>query len=154
MSVSSEALTFTLAGFMSGYYFSGAFVFMPAVQKAPSPLIAQQWRRAWDVGRYVGKIVVTGTAASFAYLAYVEPMKGGNPRFLMFAAAAAIVGAIVPYTVYVSYPYNEAINRQFGAMKDEDGDLKKLVTEWGRTDWKRSLLAFVGTTVGLCGALF
>ncbi|KAF4908007.1 hypothetical protein CGCVW01_v012381 [Colletotrichum viniferum] len=33
MPVSPEALTLTLAGFMSGYYFRGAFVFMPAVQR-------------------------------------------------------------------------------------------------------------------------
>ncbi|KAF4828848.1 hypothetical protein CGCTS75_v006980 [Colletotrichum tropicale] len=97
MPVSPEALTLTLAGFMSGYYFSGAFVFMPAVKKAPSPLVAQQWKRAWDVGRYVGKVVVTGTAASFAYLAYTEPMKTGSLRFQLFAAATCIVGAIVPY---------------------------------------------------------
>ncbi|KAJ5019642.1 hypothetical protein K4K57_012104 [Colletotrichum sp. SAR 10_99] len=96
MSVSPEALTLTLAGFMSGYYFSGAFVFMPAVQKAPSPLVAQQWKRAWDVGRYVGKIIVTGTAASFAYLAYLEPKKTDNLRFQLFVAAAGIVGTIVP----------------------------------------------------------
>ncbi|KAF5489304.1 hypothetical protein CGCS363_v011998 [Colletotrichum siamense] len=153
MPVSPEALTLTLAGFMSGYYFSGAFVFMPAVQKAPSPLVAQQWKRAWDVGRYVGKVVVTGTAASFAYLAYEEPMKAGNLRFQLFAAAAGFVGAIVPYTIFVSYPFNEAINGQLGANGGEKTDLKKLVADWGRTDWKRSLLAFVGTIVGLCGVL-
>ncbi|KAE9582981.1 hypothetical protein CGCF415_v008270 [Colletotrichum fructicola] len=153
MPVSPEALTLTLAGFMSGYYFCGAFVFMPAVQKAPSPLVAQQWKRAWDVGRYVGKIVVTGTAASFAYLAYAEPVKMGNYRFQLFAAAAGIVGAIVPYTIFVSYPFNEAINGQLGATGGEKTDLKKLVADWGRTDWKRSLLAFVGTAVGVSGAL-
>ncbi|KAJ0338511.1 hypothetical protein COL922a_005515 [Colletotrichum nupharicola] len=153
MPVSPEALTLTLAGFMSGYYFSGAFVFMPAVQKAPSPLVAQQWKRAWDVGRYVGKVVVTGTAASFAYLAYAEPTKTGNRRFQLFAAAAGIVGAIVPYTIFVSYPFNKAINRQLKASGAEKIDVKKLVADWGRTDWKRSLLAFIGTAVGVCGAL-
>ncbi|KAH0435694.1 hypothetical protein CcaCcLH18_04803 [Colletotrichum camelliae] len=153
MPISPEALTLTLAGFMSGYYFSGAFVFMPAVQKAPSPLVAHQWKRAWDVGRYVGKVVVTSTAASFAYLAYTEPMKTGNIRFQSFAAAGGIVGAIVPYTIFVSYPFNEAINGQLGATGSEKTDLKKLVVDWGRTDWKRSLLAFVGTFIGVCGAM-
>lgn len=172
MPASLEALTFTLAGFMSGqfssyfvhptspnidfniagYHFCGAFFFMPAVQKAPSPLVAQQWKSAWDVGRYVGKVVVTGTAASFAYLAYVEPVKTGNSRFRSFAAVAGIVGAIVPYTIFVSYPFNEAINEQLGAAGSEKMELKKLVVR-GRTDWKRSLLAFVGTGVGVCGTL-
>ncbi|KAJ0348068.1 hypothetical protein COL154_013795 [Colletotrichum chrysophilum] len=138
---------------MCGYYFSGAFVFMPAVKTAPSPLVAQQWKRAWDVGRYVGKVVVTGTAASFAYLAYTEPMKTGSLRFPLFAAATCIVGAIVPYTIFVSYPFNEAINWQLRATEGEKTDLKELVADWGRTDWNRSLLAFFGTLVGVCGAL-
>ncbi|KAI8303392.1 hypothetical protein K4K59_013249 [Colletotrichum sp. SAR11_240] len=152
-SLSADSLTTARPGFMSGYYFCGAFVFMPAVQKAPSPLVAQQWKRAWDVGRYVGKIVVTGTAASFAYLAYAEPVKTGNYRFQLFAAAASIVGAIVPYTMFVSYPFNEAINGQLGATGGDKTELKNLVADWGRTDWKRSLLAFFGTFIGVCGAL-
>lgn len=101
----------------------------------------------------MGKVVVTGTAAIFAYLAYSEPVKTGNNRFRLFAAAAGIVGAIVPYTIFVSYPFNEAINGQLGATESEKTDLKKLVADWGRTDWKVSLLAFVGTVVGVCGAL-
>ncbi|KAJ3526037.1 hypothetical protein NM208_g11375 [Fusarium decemcellulare] len=159
MPVSPEALTLTLSGFMSGYYFSGSYVFIPAVVKAPSPLVAQQWKRAWDVGRYVGKIIVSGTAASFAYLAYKEPIKTGNTRFQLFCTAAAVVGAIVPLTVISSYPFNEAINDRLGeingtAKKSEGAkDLKELVVEWGNIDYYRTLLAFTGTIVGVSAFL-
>lgn len=142
-----------------GYYFSGAYVFVPVAVKAPSPLIAQQWKQAWDVGRYVGKMVVTGTAASFAYLAYKEPIKTGNARFQLLCAAAAVVGAIVPFTIISSYPFNEAINDRLGeingTVKASEGakDLKKLVIEWGRLDYYRSVLAFAGTIVGLSAFL-
>ncbi|KAJ9148865.1 hypothetical protein NKR23_g4469 [Pleurostoma richardsiae] len=159
MPLSPEALTLTLSGFMSGYYFSGAYVFMPAVLKAPSPLVGLQWKQAWDVGRYVGKIVVTGTAASFAYLAYEEPVKAGSTRFQLLSLASVIVATIVPFTVFSSYPFNEAINAQIGKRDPgnertaEKGDLKKLVVDWGRLDFYRTLLAFTGTLVGVSAFL-
>ncbi|CAG9993912.1 unnamed protein product [Clonostachys byssicola] len=161
MPLSTEALVMSLAGFMSGYYFSGAFVFMPAVLRAPPPLVAQQWKRAWDVGRIVGKVIVTSSAAGFAYLAYTEKDNIGSLRFQLLTAAAGIVGSIVPFTVITSYPFNEAINSQLfnsnGASKKSDDapatDLKALVAQWGQTDFKRSLLAFLGTAVGLAGVL-
>ncbi|KAM5349860.1 hypothetical protein ACJ41O_006365 [Fusarium nematophilum] len=160
MPVSPETLALTFSGFMSGYYFSGAYVFMPAVVRAPSPLVAQQWKCAWDVGRYVGKIVVAGTAASFTYLAYKEPVKGGNLRFQLLSLAATVVGAIVPFTIISSYPFDEAINERLdeidgGTKQSSAGkkDLKHLVVEWGRLDFYRTLLAFTGTLVGVSAFL-
>ncbi|KAI0006524.1 hypothetical protein F4779DRAFT_20778 [Xylariaceae sp. FL0662B] len=159
MPVSPEVLTLTLSGFMSGYYFSGQYVFMPAVLRAPSPLVAQQWKRAWDVGRWVGKIIVTGTTASFAYLAFKEPVKAGNVRFQLLALATGLVGSIVPFTVISSYPFNEAINDLLSeingtAKGDSDNkSLKKLVADWGNLDWYRSWLAFTGTVVGVSALL-
>lgn len=134
---------------------------MPAVLQAPSPLVAQQWKRAWDVGRIVGKVIVTSSAAGFAYLAYNEKGHIASPKFQLFAAAASIVGSIIPFTIVTSYPFNEAINSQLftsnGASKKNDDapatDLKTLVTQWGQTDFKRSLLVFLGTVVGLAGVL-
>lgn len=102
---------------------------------------------------------MTGTAASFAYLAYNEPTKTGNTRFQLFCAASAVVGAIVPFTIISSYPFNEAINDRLGEIngtaKPSEGakDLKKLVIEWGRLDYYRSLLAFAGTIIGLSAFL-
>ncbi|KAI1741609.1 hypothetical protein F4680DRAFT_415991 [Xylaria scruposa] len=159
MPISAEVVTLTLSGFMSGYYFSGAWVFTPAVIKAPPPLIAQQWRRAWDVGRYVGKFIVTSTAVSFTYLAYSEPAKFGNPRFQLLALAAGLVGSIVPFTIISSYPFNEAINERLGGVHGEikastDGkDLKQMVVDWGRLDYYRTLLALSGTLVGVTAIL-
>ena len=135
---------------------------MPAVVKAPSPLVAQQWKRAWDVGRYVGKVVVTGTAASFTYLAYVEPVKSGSTRFKLLSLGAAIVGSIVPFTIISSYPFNEAINQRLSEIEGETspnmqdngkGDFKQLVVDWGRLDYYRALLAFAGTVAGLSAFL-
>ncbi|ETS77628.1 hypothetical protein PFICI_09690 [Pestalotiopsis fici W106-1] len=160
MPVSLEALTLTLSGFMSGYDFSGAWVFTPAVAEAPSPLIAKQWKHAWDIGRIVGKSVVTGSAASFAYLAYGEPVKHGNPRFQQLLSLAAIViGAIVPFTIISSYPFNEAINKRLGEIDGDikvgkgSTDLKQLVVDWGRLDFYRTILAISGTFIGIFAVL-
>jgi len=131
---------------------------MPAVLRAPAPLVAQQWKRAWDVGRIVGKLAVTSSAASFAYLAYNEP-SAGSLRFCLFVAAATTLGVIIPYTVLTSYPFNEAINYQLegpntaGKKGDSRIDLKKLVAEWGGVDLNRAWLVFLGTLTGLVGVL-
>jgi hypothetical protein len=123
------------------------------------PFVAQPWKCAWDVGRYVDKIVITGASASFTYLVNNEVTKARNTRFQLFCAASAIVGSIVPFTICSSYPFNEAIHDRLGEIngssKQPEGakDLKDLVIEWGRLDYYRSLLAFAGTAVGVSGFL-
>lgn len=111
------------------------------------------------MGRIVGKVIVTTSAASFTYLAYREPVKSGNPRFQLLALAATVVGTIVPFTIISSYPFNEAINTRLGEINSDvkvgggSPDLKKLVVDWARLDFYRTILAISGTTVGVIAIL-
>lgn len=111
------------------------------------------------MGRIVGKVIVTTSASSFTYLAYKEPVKIGNPKFQLLALAATTVGAIVPFTIISSYPFNETINTRLGEINGDikvgggSPDLKELVVNWARLDFYRTLLAISGTIVGVTAIL-
>lgn len=138
---------------------------IPGLLSAPSPAsphsLAQQWAGLYHRGKVLGPQAAALSLLGYGYLAYAyssnssskEPQR--SSRSAWFVGAAALGLAIVPFTVLVMDPTNQALLGVAGAhgagQKVEEAAVRALLERWARLNLARSILPLVGATLGLWG---
>lgn len=135
---------------------------IPGLLSAPSPAsprsLAQQWAGIYNRGKVLGPQTAVLSLLGYGYLAYTSSSSSNGPlasRSAWFVGAAALGLAIVPFTVLVMDPTNQALLRAAGAQgpgeKVEETAVRALLERWRRLNLARSILPLVGATLGLWG---
>lgn len=123
-----------------------SIISLPAIKAAPEASAAV-WAELYARGAgFVPKIgsVVT---ASYLYAAYITFGRGG--RWEGFAAAAACVASIVPFTLIVMKSTNDRLHKAAkDGVKGTDPPVASAMNTWGVLNLTRGLLPLAGAILG------
>lgn len=143
---------------------------MPAILKAPAPLLVKQWQIMYDTGKLTLPPLAIGSGAIFGYLAYrceflsrsthiptarepkiidfLTATPDSTPRAL-YTAAAVLLPSIVPYTILLLKPINDKLTAManISDMSERLETAHALVDKWGTLNLIRSLLPLAGAVL-------
>ncbi|KAJ6443067.1 integral membrane protein, Mpv17/PMP22 family [Purpureocillium lavendulum] len=115
-----------------------------AVPEKSTAFWADLYARGANIMPKVGAVV----AVTYAYVAYDVRRAGG--KWQLFAAAAASVVGIVPFTLLAMADTNDKLHK---LAKDggagTDPEAKRLLDYWGVLNFVRGLLPLTGTILGI-----
>lgn len=126
------------------------------LQTATDPAhLVRQWSRLYHYGSLSAPPAAVATSALYAYSALASRAEGRPWQLLAGAGAATL--AIVPYTLGVMLPTNNALSRlekrADAGEKLEMGGVRALVTRWGWMHLVRSLLPLAGVLLGVSAVM-
>ena len=115
----------------------------------PAQALAKQWEGIFTRGKVLGPQMALVSLAGYAYVVYDRKSQGQN--YAGFVTAAVLSLAIMPYTIIVMSPTNNALlGVASGATKTlSESAVRELVTKWKGLNLVRSVFPFVGAVVGL-----
>ncbi|PHH89766.1 hypothetical protein CDD83_5302 [Cordyceps sp. RAO-2017] len=153
MQLSGPPLIAVATGIVGSAWASGAIMAFsvagaPAAKDVPQAT-ARVWSGLYARGASLMPKVAAAVALSYAYAAYETSARGG--RWTGFAAAAASVLAIVPFTLTCMKKTNATLQ----AAADASGDaaaaaqVPGLVDTWSTMNFVRGLFPLVGTVLGI-----
>ncbi|KAI5805175.1 hypothetical protein EDC01DRAFT_360263 [Geopyxis carbonaria] len=144
--LTAQMLGITTSLFLSGSAFTYTFAAAPACLLAPPALAASQWKHLYLRGRSMSPPLAVLSSSAWAYCAYT------TGESVYYWVIGLVVG-IVPYTLAVMMPTNQAIGGMAG-KKDADGALlQKLVKKWEWLNAVRFITPALGGAIGLWTAL-
>jgi hypothetical protein len=91
-----------------GANISLSFMMIPSLLEAPAPLLAKQWKKAYDKGKALAPPISLLASGIFGYLAYRE-RSTSTTAFSLYTTAAVLGPSIVPYTLIVMGPTNKKL---------------------------------------------
>ncbi|KAK7181250.1 hypothetical protein DPSP01_003337 [Paraphaeosphaeria sporulosa] len=156
----AQAVGITASTYLLGGNATIAFVTIPAVMDAPSPLAAKQWARVYERAKPFGIGCSVIAAACTGFVAYNQ-----DPASLPFklnAAATLIIPAIMPFTVLVLKPINDKLFAKGDALAlDEKAEVgvaqeettKALIDRWTKLHLVRTAITGVGAILAIWAAL-
>ncbi|KAM4058051.1 hypothetical protein HRG_010994 [Hirsutella rhossiliensis] len=152
MQFSGPPLIAVATGIVGSAWASGAIVSFsvaaPAAKAVPQTT-AKVWSELYARGSSIMPKVASVVALSYAYAAYDVSARGG--RWAGFAAAAAAVLSIVPFTLTCMSNTNAALHK--AAADAPDGPaaaaVPDLIDTWSLMNLARGLFPLVGTVLGL-----
>ncbi|KAL2867497.1 DUF1772 domain-containing protein [Aspergillus lucknowensis] len=155
--VGVEAIAVITGSFLSGAMMSVYLLAVPSLFETttdPSQLV-RHWSRIFLNGHIKGPIICLTTTALYG-LAAVRKYAAGE-RWGVFAAAGLTTIAMVPFTLTIMAPTNNALFRLEGEVKKGGapvwGEAERLVQRWNRFNASRAFFPLVGAILGMLGVL-
>ena len=104
-----------------GGVFSISALAVPPILLAPSPLVAQQWKRLFDIGKAAAPALAATSALSFSFLALKWYGTLNQPRAEIYGLSALITVSIIPYT----FVFMRTVNKELLSNAKQANALKK-----------------------------
>ncbi|QDS78085.1 hypothetical protein FKW77_003815 [Venturia effusa] len=177
----AQVIGITSAAYLSGYIANFSFVGVPSLARAPVNVKPLVWQDMYRIGASTAPYMAILSSLSFGYLASTgnsvahapkERKKIAHPKavprtpdlfrnhksrtFYLYAMAAILVPAIVPYTVGIMKLTNDRLHQRAERYKlvnawevKEDGEMEELLKKWTTLNTTRSLLPLAATLFGL-----
>jgi hypothetical protein len=80
---------------------------VPAILHAPAPLLAKQWRTAWEKAKATLPAATIACTGIFAFLAYREDRS--TSAFKLYLTSALLLPTVIPYTRLLIGPINKKL---------------------------------------------
>ncbi|PSR94190.1 hypothetical protein BD289DRAFT_363871 [Coniella lustricola] len=127
---------------------------VPGLLSTTSPVhpqsIAQQWAGIYNRGKVLGPQTAVLSLLGYTYLAYQNKSQG-RP-WHVFVGAAVISIAIVPFTIVVMNPTNQALLQAAeGANNLGSEAVSQLLLKWKDLNLMRSFFPLAGAALGFYG---
>ncbi|KAL4865128.1 hypothetical protein BDV12DRAFT_211210 [Aspergillus spectabilis] len=155
--VGVEAIAVITGSFLSGAMMSVYLLAVPSLFDTttdPDHLL-RHWSRIFLNGHIKGPIICLTTTALYG-LATITKYSAGE-AWRVFAAAGLTTISMVPFTLTLMSPTNEALFRLEGEVKKGNtpawSDAERLVRDWNRFNATRAFFPLAGAILGLLGAL-
>lgn len=139
---------------------------VPPLMLAPSPLVARQWKKVYDLGVVRSPPLALTSALSFSFLSYKLYGTLNQPKAELYALSALLTIGIVPYTLLAMLPTNNKLMRnaeeaeamtpeeQIMEVKDsERRSTKQLLDLWATHNLVRGMFPLAGSVLGLWTAV-
>ncbi|KAF1971305.1 hypothetical protein BU23DRAFT_471402 [Bimuria novae-zelandiae CBS 107.79] len=149
----AQAVGITASTYLLGANASIAFITIPAVLSAPSPLAARQWAKVYSLAKPFGIGCSVIAAACTGYVAYNQATD--SLPFKLNVTATLLFPSIIPFTLLALKPINDAL---FGkadtlALDDKvaanDESTKQLIDRWTKLHLVRTAITGVGAALAL-----
>ncbi|KAF9254833.1 DUF1772-domain-containing protein, partial [Marasmius fiardii PR-910] len=159
----AQAIGIAGSAFLSGSMISTSIISAPALL-TPSALyssthLALQWRNMYSRGVRMGPPLTVFVSSAYLFLAFIFS-KRSNTRCLsqLYAAAGALTLGVIPYTLFVMKPTNDAlalkaIDGPEGESTSRIGETEEMVENWIKMNLFRGFIALGGSAVGLYATL-
>ncbi|KJX98036.1 hypothetical protein TI39_contig443g00023 [Zymoseptoria brevis] len=118
---------------------------------ATIPHLNRQWQEVYFRGHRMGPALAISATIAHGLAAYSA--NEGTVKWLFGGAAAASI-AVVPYTLLVMLPTNDALHARADTKKDGDGDGEKtlgLIVKWVGMSKVRANIALLSAVLGVIG---
>ncbi|KAL6237515.1 hypothetical protein BDW75DRAFT_249002 [Aspergillus navahoensis] len=152
-----EAIAVITGSFLSGAMMSVYLLAVPSLfetTRSPDQLVCH-WSRIYLNGHIKGPIICLSTTALYGMAAVTKYSAGED--WAVFAAAGAVTISMVPFTLTVMAPTNNALFRLEGDVKKGYtpvwSEAERLVRRWNRFNATRAFCPLVGAVLGLLGVL-
>jgi len=136
------------AGMFAGLGSTLNLAAVPALLATTDPIPA--WKTIYQRGKTIAFITIFTSVPTGLYLFY----KKGDLRYL---ASAVLNILVLPYTIKVMKPTNDALFALKRAKPDEIGKeekKKKLIVTWGGLQWVRTALGISAFAFGLHAIIY
>ncbi|KAK4694675.1 hypothetical protein P7C71_g2944, partial [Lecanoromycetidae sp. Uapishka_2] len=139
----------------AGITIATSSLFIPAILQCPNKtLMVSQWRSIFNKGIIYGPPLGIIACANLLYVAYSAHAIGARERSIGFAIAAASQFAIIPFTLATLMGTNSQLLKESERRGKEEGGLREgqvrnLMTKWGRLNGVRSLGPLGATLIAL-----
>ncbi|GKZ63366.1 hypothetical protein AnigIFM60653_007614 [Aspergillus niger] len=152
------------AAWLSGNIAALSLIAVPALANArdeksvPPGTVVKLWNKIYDAGKSQNPPVAATTAAAFLYLAWsVHPRSPTTYNLAgLYTAAAVLTVSIVPYTILMMRPTNNALIKLAKSRGEltatEVAQSNDLLGRWVVLNGIRSLLPLVGGVVAITAA--
>ncbi|KAL2819635.1 hypothetical protein BDW59DRAFT_164963 [Aspergillus cavernicola] len=155
--VGVEAIAVITGSFLSGAMMSVYLLAVPSLFDTttdPGHLL-RHWSRIFLNGHIKGPIICLTTTALYGLAAITKYSAGET--WGVFAAAGVTTISMVPFTLTLMAPTNEALFKLEGEVKKGNtptwSDAERLVRNWNRFNATRAFFPLAGAILGLLGAL-
>ncbi|KAF2436130.1 DUF1772-domain-containing protein [Tothia fuscella] len=159
----AQIIGVTSAAALSGYIACFSVVTVPAMQidSAPPATIAKQWQKAYWIGAGTAPAMAVFSSLSFGYLAsqaaklpkvWYNTSLDPRPSFNLYSAAAVLVPAIVPFTLFIMKDTNAKLHHKANSMSTEvkdDSELTELLPKWKLLNNIRASFPGIAAILGL-----
>ncbi|KAK8134451.1 hypothetical protein PG984_006463 [Apiospora sp. TS-2023a] len=145
-----------------GIGLSASLLTMPALIRpdVPQDALVQQWHGLYRRGAAIMPVVAGTTTLGYWTVAYYRYCSFPSAEWRGFAAAGALVLAIVPFTFAAMMPTIRALEATMGGSAVGEkkktmsrGTAEALLTKWTRLNVWRSLIPLVGTACAVWNML-
>jgi len=158
-----QILNISTASCLTGITLSTSFILVPRLLESPTPLLLQQWQRAYLAGRSRFAPLFALNGLLCFYLAWATrhlPASAAIRKSTGYLAAGFCALGILPYTLLVIKPTNDKLLRKADDTKalgkaDEVVEIglggetaHALVDWWGVLNLGRAAIGAVGALVG------
>jgi len=116
-----------------------------------SSVAVQQWNNIFARGKAFNPPVVIALSSIFGYLSYRSYSNEGRV-WSQYATAAALLPAVVPFTLLVLNPTNDQLIAA-ATVEASTETTRALLQKWGVLNACRSVFLFVGASLGAWAAL-
>lgn len=154
--LTTPSLVAVATGILGSAWASGAIagfsLFGTSSARAIPQTTAQTWHELYNRGANTMPKVAGTVALLYGYSAYDLYRLGGE--WQGFAAAAACVVAIVPWTIVVMHDTNAKLHQAAkGGAEAKSTDVVGLTHKWDKLNMARSLFTFAGAVLGFATLL-
>lgn len=112
--------------------------------------LAEQWAGIYNRGKVLGPQIAGLSLLGYGYLAYRRRVVENQPGWGKFIGAAALTIAIVPFTLIVMDPTNQALLLAAdGSIPIGDVAVKELLLRWKDLNLIRSIFPLAGAVLGI-----
>lgn len=158
-----QVLNISTASCLAGISFSTSFTLVPRLLESPTPLLLQQWQRAYNFGKTRLAPVFALNGLGYFYLAWATrhlPVTTVIRKSTGYLIAGICTVGIIPYTLLVLRPTNSKLLKRADETKalgkaDEVVEIglgsetaHALVDWWGVLNLGRAVIGGVGALVG------
>lgn len=128
------------------------YAFVPALLQAPAPLLAKQWRTAWEKAKATLPAATIACTSIFGFLAYREDRS--TNAFKLYLTSALLLPTVLPYTALLISPINKKLveksdslastsitdaSTEAGISKEET--VHSLVDKWASLNLVRAVIS-------------
>jgi len=146
----------TISSFLAGGILSLSFIGVPSLSLAPTNILLTQFANLYRLGRNSAPPLALVSALCSSYLSYTTDT---SQKTRLWATAAALTIAIVPYTLLVMGSVNGGLHAREREVRSRGGEAKglgeawenetrRLMNVWKWTNAGRGLLPLMGCVAG------
>ncbi|KAL2358512.1 hypothetical protein BJ546DRAFT_960082 [Cryomyces antarcticus] len=157
-----QAIGMSTSACLCGSIATFSYVLIPVIDLSPAPLLARQWAKAYSIGASVAPPMAVAATVAWAWLAAKASSSPTTSTsltspFTLYTIAAVLTPSIVPYTLTVMAPVNNALAAKAAFYANtpvadkgagEDQEVRRLVRRWMWFNAVRAVLVGVGCVAG------
>ena len=161
----AQVIGITGSALFTGSGITYSLATIPAILKAPTPVLLQQWRSVFTTGASIGAPLAIISFLNLGYVAFIKRNETINERgtnsnsaeWKAYAFCGLITLAVLPFTLLVINGTNSILLAESASDGSKrslaDRRVRELVEQWGRLNALRCVFPFVGVMVVLWSAL-